>query len=191
MALGTIAGSLEVLFWVCALAGTLFFILRVVMMVHGADGADDIIDHGAVGHAGSSDVAFEIISVNSITAFFMMFGWIGLTCYKQFAFGGVLSVVLAFLAGGLCMFITAYLFKLAAKLVSHGSVFTVKDTLGKTATVYQKIPANGRGKINVSVGDMLREIEAVSEEKEEIESFGTVTVVRVVDNNTVSVKKIK
>lgn len=192
--------SLEALFWFCALAGTVFFILRVVLMVIGGTldtggdvdlGPDAHMDMGHPGHAGTvSDTHFEFISINSITAFIMMFGWIGLTCHKQFLLNGGLSVIIGFLAGVGCMLITAYLFKLARKLVSKGSVFSVDQVVGKRGTVYQRISADGRGKINVELNDSTREIEAIAEDKQDIDSFQTVEVVRVVDQRTVAVKKI-
>jgi membrane protein implicated in regulation of membrane protease activity len=88
------------------------------------------------------------------------------------------------------MLITAYLFKLARKLVSKGSVFSVDQVVGKRGTVYQRISADGRGKINVELNDSTREIEAIAEDKQDIDSFQTVEVVRVVDQRTVAVKKI-
>ncbi|HPB68467.1 MAG TPA: hypothetical protein PLT76_03850 [Candidatus Omnitrophota bacterium] len=192
--------SLEALFWFCALTGTVFFILRVLLMVIGGgldSGVDaDLGTHGPVdmGHAGHdgtvSDTHFEFISVNSITAFFMMFGWIGLTCYKQFLLNGGLSVVIGLLGGVGCMLITAYLFKLARKLVSKGDLFSLDQVVGKRGAVYQRIPAAGRGKINVVLNDITREIEAIAEDKQAIDSFQTVEVVRVVDQITVAVKKI-
>jgi hypothetical protein len=181
-------GRLDLMFWICALAGTFFFILRVVAMLVGGsaeEGGMDDVD------AADSDIAFEFISINTLTSFFMMFGWMGLAFHKQFALSGTLSLVLAGISGGFCMFITMWLFKVAKKLASKGSNFLIEKTLGITATVYQKIPSNGRGKIQLSVGGgMTREIDAVSEKQEEIESFATVKVKNVVDRNTVSVQKI-
>ena len=194
------ATPLEWFFWFCALAGTVFFVLRVILMLVGgamesgmdADvGADTHIEMSHSAHDGTvSDTHFEFISVNSITAFFMMFGWVGLTCYKQFLLNGGLSVVIGFLAGVGCMLITAYLFRLARKLVSKGSMFSVDQAVGQRGTVYQQIPADGRGKINVVLNDTTREIEAVAEDQKEINSFQTIEVVRVVDQRTVAVRKI-
>ena len=184
--------SLETVFLTCALASTVFFFIRVVMMLIGIGGhhTDDIFQahHATLDH--HSDTAFEMLSINTITAFFMMFGWIGLTCYKQFALNSIASIAVAFLGGVLCMLITAYLFKSMKKLASRGSTFTINDTLGLTATVYQKIPENGTGKISLVVGGMTREIDAQSEDHTNIESFKTVKVVRAVSNQAVSVKKM-
>jgi hypothetical protein len=187
-------GRLDLMFWFSALAGTFFFVLRVISMLVGAsagEGSMDIEHDASSANGADSDSAFEFISINTLTAFFMMFGWVGLAAHKQFALSGALSLVLAGVSGMLCMMITMWLFSAAKKLGSKGSDFSIAKTLGVTATVYQKIPSEGKGKIQLSVdGGMTREIDAVSEKHEEIESFATVKVKSVVDNNTVSVVKI-
>ncbi|MFC2140525.1 hypothetical protein ACFLQ1_02255, partial [Candidatus Auribacterota bacterium] len=138
-----------------------------------------------------SDVAFELISINSLTAFFMMFGWIGLSCYKQFSLNSALSILIATAAGICCMLITAFLFRVAKKLVSQGVKFNIADTVGKVASVYLKIPTQGKGKIQISINDgMTRELAAISKDHEEIDSFQSVEIVEVIDANTVAVKKI-
>lgn len=181
------ADWLEVVFWCCALAGTIFLFLRVVLMLFAgdvgeADGGD--FDTG-------SDTAFEMISINSLTAFFMMFGWVGLSCYKQFSFNSALSILSATVAGISCMLVTAFLFRAAKKLVSRGVTFNIDDTVGKVASVYLRIPAQGSGKIQISIdGAMTRELAAISKNHEEIESFQRVEIVEVIDKNTVAVKKL-
>ncbi len=183
---------LETVFLICALVSTIFFFIRVVMMLIGigADHSDDVFN-AHQSHDMHSDIAFEMLSINTITAFFMMFGWIGLTCYKEFAMKSLPSIGVAFLGGVFCMVLTAYLFKQMRKLASKGSSFTMNDAVGLTATVYQRIPAKGSGKINVVVRGMTREIEAQSEDQVDIESFKTVKVIRLVSDQSVSVKILK
>ena len=150
------------------------------------------VDHGAHGdvHA-DSDVAFELISINSLTAFFMMFGWIGLSCYKQFALNSALSIILATVTGIGCMLVTAFLFRAAKKLVSQGVKFNIYDTVGKVASVYLNIPLEGKGRIQISLdGGMTRELDAISKDHEEIGSFQNVEIVEIIDKNTVAVKKL-
>lgn len=184
----TTADMLGKVFWLCAIAGTLFFGLRILMMLVGGDMGGDI---DADGYSDSSDISFEIFSVHSITAFVMMFGWVGLTCHLQYGLGSVQSVIIAFLVGIIAMLVTAWLFQMAGKLVDKGAIFKIKDTVGLNASVYQQIPADGRGKVNVTLsGGILRELDATAADKKEIASFQTVKVVEVIDNNTVSVRKV-
>lgn len=184
----TSARPLEQIYWICAIVGTLFFILRTIMMIVGAD--TDIDSDGNVhAHLDDSGHAFEFISVNSITAFVMMLGWSGLTTYKQFNMGNVQSIVVSFIVGLICMFITAYLFQLAKKLVSPGDRFDIHQTIGLIGTVQQMIPSDGTGRVAITLNEMTREINAVSENKIDIASFTQVTVTKVITPTTVAVKK--
>ena len=182
--------ALETAFWCSAVAGTLFFILKALMMILG--GVDDVqdMDAGDLAHEGTdaSDVAFKLLSINSLTGFFMMFGWAGLAGLKEFQIGEFASFAVAFAIGLLSMYITASLFRGARLLVSPGSQFSIDKTVGLRATVYQMIPGNGTGQIQVAVEGVTREIDAVSEQKEDIRSQQSVEVVRVVDDRTVSVR---
>ena len=191
------ATGTEITFWLCALGGTLFFVLRVLLVLVaglGSEGFD--VDHD--GHIDThahdgvdSDTAFKLISFNSISGFAMMFGWAGLTSYVQFALGPWISVVLAGLVGFLTMVLTAYMFKWAYKLTSDGADFNLEQLVGKTGQVYQRIPADGQGKIQIGHNDMLREVFAQSESGKDIESFATVEVRRVISPTVVSVQRVE
>ncbi|MCO6432545.1 MAG: hypothetical protein J5J00_16955 [Deltaproteobacteria bacterium] len=187
--------SFQISFWVCAIAGTSFFALKVLTSLMAGIGHDLDADFDAapeVAHDGieSSDAAFKAISITSLTGFFMMFGWVGLASYEQAQLGSVLSLFAATAAGAVTMYVTALIFQAATKLSSAGARFDINATVGKSASVYQKIPANGRGRIQMQVADVTHEIDAISENLTEIESFAAVEVVRVVNSDTVSVKRI-
>ena len=191
--------SLEIIFWICASVSTLLFMLRIIMMFAGGfadigDGDLDVdisADTDAAGDLSDTDVAFHFFSINTITAFFMMFGWTGLACYKQFSLNAVYSISIGIGIGLFCMYVTGYLFKLSSKLISKGSVFCVDTVIGSRANVYQMIPGEGKGRIHVNIeGGLTRELNAVSEDNVEIESFQTVEITGVVDKDTVKVKAV-
>lgn len=198
----------EMIYWVFALVGTFFFLFRLAAMVVGGFGGDDgALDH--VGDAGTdidgghgagtphshalhaTDAAFKLVSLQSLTGFFMTFGWAGLAGQKQFRLGTTLSFLIALAAGAVAMFLTAYLFKLMGKLNSSGDVFSVEKTLALSGSVYARIPAEGRGQVRLSVNNATRFVDAISEDRVDLESFTEVTVVRAVDGTTVAVRKLK
>lgn len=193
------ADGTERAFWCFAVFGTVFFFLRVLMMVLGGFGAADLDggvdvdlhDHAPGAHHSdsltSSDVAFKIFSLHSITGFFMMFGWVGLACYKQYGLGIGASTGGAFVAGLFTMYVTAMMYKLMLGLASPGATFNIEDMVEKDVTVYLKISAGEVGKVQFSDKGLSRTIEAVSEDKKDIESFETVRVVRVVSPRRVMV----
>jgi len=198
------ATNTETVFWICALLGTAFFALKMMLTIVGGIGEADVDAHdinvdGDVGHdfdahhdgdvGGDSDIAFKLLSLTSISSFIMMFGWVGLACYKQYGLGAFVSLVCALIGGVIMMMAVSYIFYFAKKLTSSGADFRIDSIVGETASVYQKIPADGRGKIQISVSGILREIDAVSEESEEIASFTNVVVTKVISPEAVAVKK--
>lgn len=189
------ADSTEKLFWVFAVFGTLFFLIRVVFAIVGGFGVEDA-DGGGEGTAddadGSheSDVAFKLISLNSVTGFLMMFGWVGLASYKDHGLIAAQAVLAAFVGGLVTMALTAQLFRIAMNFTSKGSRFTIKSLVGANGSVYVRIPSDGRGQVQVSHNDRTRTLEAISEDHVELESFTNIKVVKVVDPRTVSVRKL-
>jgi hypothetical protein len=175
----------DAFFWFCALTGSGMFIIQFCLNLIGL-GENDYADEGnSIG-----SVKFNWLSRQALTGFLMMFGWSSLTCQKEFGLEGYLRISIAILAGVLAVFATGLIFKIANKLQSPGTVFKIEDTIGQEATVYQKIPNNGVGKISICMDDFTREIDALSSNKEEILSFTRVQVIKKADDKTVVVKII-
>lgn len=204
------AGFVEQLFAGFALGGTLFFFLRTAAMLVGGFGGEGHGDagghHGGDHHAGGHDsgghhagtdphhadstASFKLLSLHSATGFAMMFGWIGLAAYRQFALGTVVSLAAAAAAGLGTMYLTAYLLRAALRLSTVKAPFSAQDLVGLDATVYLRIPAKGRGKVQVPYDGVTRELEAISDDDAQIESFQAVRIVRALDERTVGVRKV-
>jgi len=80
---------------------------------------------------------------------------------------------------------------MAKKLHSPGNRFSVDDTIGKEAFVYQQITKNGIGKISLSLYDLTHEVDALSLNGEEIASFTQVKIIKKADERTVVVSPIR
>lgn len=199
------ASGTESAFWGCALFGTLFFGLRVAMMVFGGFGAHDMEGghsgadiHGTAGHADGhhssqleeTDPSFKLFTINTITGFFMMFGWSGLSAYKQFGLGAGWAIPIALAAGLATMAATAYIFRAALLLQSAGAHFDAAATVGAKADTYVKIPAGGKGQVQLDHNGITRTLDALAEDGLEIESFKGVVIVRALDSKTVSVRRV-
>jgi len=130
-------------------------------------------------------------SKQAITGFLMMFGWSALTCQKQFNLSTTMTLIIAVAVGMVTVFVIGFIFKMARKLHSSGNVFRLEDTIGKEATVYQRIPKDGIGKISLSLHDMTREIDAMSHNGDEIASFVCVRIVKKSSDDVVIVTQIK
>ena len=145
--------SSELVFWSSAFFGTTLFILRLLMFIVGLGDDADSIEHDHAGVDGddvshATTGSFKLLTLHSISGFFMMFGWVGLACSQQLQYSSGISTVIGLVAGVLVMVLTALIFRWSRILTSPGTRFNIHKTVGLTGTVYQQIPAHGQGKSN-------------------------------------------
>lgn len=89
------------------------------------------------------------------------------------------------------MFGVAKIIQASAKLAQNGNI-VAKNYLGETGTVYLVIPANGngRGKVNISLGERYVEFDAMTEDSEDIPSGASVRVVDIRSESLLVVERI-
>lgn len=170
------------LFLLCALLGSGITIIQFILNLVGLTDSEGFID----GETGN-EVNFKYLSIQTFSGFLMMFGWTALACQNEFNFDIWLSLTLSILAGFFAVFMLRMIFKIAKGLQSTGSKCHIEDVIGKEAFVYQRIPKNGVGKISVSFQHLTYELDAISNNEEEIPSFTSVQIVKKRDNTTVVV----
>jgi hypothetical protein len=174
----------DTVFWFAALAGTGLFALQFALTLFGTS------DEGAE-NAESDAGQFQWLSKQGITGLLMMFGWVGLTCKKEFGMSGSSVIALSLASGLVALFLTGFIFSAARRLRSTGTVFSLDDALGKEATVYQRIPKDGAGKISISLNNFTHEIDALALNGEEIPSFTSVKIIKKADDKTLFVIPLK
>ena len=172
--------GLEVFFLACAIIGGFFVFIKLFMQFAGGDsdthaGIDTDIDTGHV----DSDIGFRSLSMHGLSAFFMMFGLVGLALYRQSQVGVVISIIGAMIAGIISVWVISKIFQTAAQLQSSGTLKTT-DAVGSTGTVYLTIPKGGTGRVSLNFQNRMREFDAT--EKDGIE-IATGTPIRVVQVN--------
>lgn len=195
-------------FSVPALFGTLVFILRMVLMLVGGDTGDggDGGDVGHFGHAGdlgdsgdgaldlsgehhpSSNTAFEILSVQTISIFLMGFGWVGIGCLLGSGWPTPVAMLLGVVGGVAMVWIMARTLGAVRTLEGSGNV-KIQSALGLEGDVYARIPAGGRGQVRLVIDSRQRIYNAVSTGVD-IASQSRVRVVNVNDDNTITVEPV-
>jgi hypothetical protein len=184
-------------FSIPAVAGTVFFVIRLVMMFAGLgmDGGVDV-DHGGFDHGADaadphhSSELFKILSIQSIAAFIMGFGWGGVGGLKGagWEFGAALGSALA---GGIAMvWLLTWLLKLVHDLQSSGTV-SIQSAMGAEGDVYATVPkrGDGFGQVRVVVSDRQRIYNAVSE-TDLLPTNTRVRVTRINEDNTLTVSAV-
>ena len=172
-------------FWVCAAAGTVIFVVQMVLTLIGMDSSDMDVDFDG---ADTMDLGggISLFSIKNFVNFLVGFGWAGV------CLGGVIENkwLLCFVAVlvGVAFVLMFFFIKKQTKKLEHNGAFRIEDSLGKSVDVYLRIPAgkSGKGKVQVSLNGSVQEISAMTE-GESIASGQKVKVVSVVDRSTVLV----
>ncbi|HEX8876031.1 MAG TPA: hypothetical protein VF777_04735 [Phycisphaerales bacterium] len=168
-----------------AALGTSFFIFRMVMLMLGhAHGVDVDLHADVHGHTDPGD-AFKILSLQSLAAYSMGFGWGGLGALKGTGWPMHVSLLVAFLCGVAMMWTLGLLLKATFDLQSSGNI-NIQSAVGAEGDVYVSIPAQGQGQVRLVIRDRQRIFNARSEEGP-LETSRRVRVVRVHDDNSVGV----
>lgn len=179
--------TLQQVFWGCAVAGSLFFLIQAVLTLIGMDATDvdvDIPDGDTLDFGGLS-----LFSIRNLVNFLVGFGWGGVSFYSSIS-SPLLLVLVATVVGVLFVLMFFFIYKQTRKLEANGA-FDIKNCEGKVADVYLRIPAagEGRGKIQISVNGSVHEIDAMSNAG----AVGTgkkVRVLEVCDASTVIVEAL-
>jgi len=178
-------GGLELLFAGCAIFGTTLFVIRLALMLIGfgdhhdaADGGTDAVDVDHSGDFHDSDLSFKLLSLQGITAFFMMFGLIGWAVIRQGDYAPWIPVACGTAAGLLTIWLMKKIFQAAGSLQSSGTL-NIDNAVGQEGTVYLTIHPGSSGKVQVNVQNRLSILEAIANNDQEIKTGESVRVVRI------------
>ncbi len=192
-------------FTVPALIGTSLFVIRLVLMLLGAGGDHDggiELGHGADGtgaagaaggagdaHSHASE-AFKYLSIQSVSAFAMGFGWAGFAAKESLHWGFAASTGLG-IVGGLGMAaLLVTLLKSAMGLNASGNIDMGK-AVGAAGDVYVEIPPGQQGKVRLILQERARFFTAVADDaaSETLARHARVVVTRVNADGTLAVRK--
>lgn len=183
--------GLALAFTVCAVLGGALFVVRLILLFFaGMDDTDMDVPHdGSDVDMSHTDASFRVLSLQGITAFFMIFGLAGRALLLESKAGALLSIAGATVAGALAVWVVAKIFSAMKRLQSPGGTLNLHNAIGHEGSVYLTIPAEGTGKVSVVVQNRLGEFEAVCESKEELKTGTPIKVVGVNGDKVLVVTK--
>lgn len=144
---------------------------------------DVINDEPLIGFAG-----LRILTLRGILVLLSMGAW------TAFLVEPYMHVLLALGLGLVVGLISAYLvalaFRASLKLESTGNI-DYKHAVGKDATVYIRIPKNrsGKGKVTLNLQERFIEVDAITDEDEDLLNQSKVEVIDIYDETTLIVQK--
>lgn len=169
-----------------AVFSTVFFVIKFMFFsVTGGD-AEVSSDFDTIS---DTDSSFDFLSIQSILAFLMGFGWIGLAALTQWNFQVVYAVILSAVVGFLFMFMSAYLM-LRVRALNQVVKPDYEKCLNTTGKAYTTIQPNSDGQIQIEINNKLSIINAVNTSDVKIEAFEQVKVVKV-ENDKLFIEKVQ
>ena len=181
--------TLEQTYWIVALIGSaIFLIIFILTFIGGGDSdmeadADDFVaDDGGVG--------FQFFTFKGLVGFFTIFGWTGIVCINE-GLSTIPTLIISSIAGLLMMILTSLLFFWMHKLAESGTL-KIKNAIGVVCEVYLPIGANRSkmGKVQIKVQGSLRELEAITDNDEELKTGTMVKVTEIVSAEILLVQKL-
>ena len=180
--------NLDHLFMGCAALGGLLFLVQMILQFLGHDASDNGMSvHHDV--SGTADVSFKLLSFQGLTAFFMMFGLVGLAMLRQSGAAPLLATGVAAGAGLLAVWSIGRLLSGLRRLQSSGTL-EIRNALGQEGEVYLTIPPGGTGQVRVRVQNQLRTLDAASSATDPVRTGERVRVVSVGVSGVLMVEKI-
>lgn len=183
----------EPIYTILALLGTTLFLLKTVMLFVGSDDGGSDLDGADLDDPSHVDggESFTLVSVQSILAFFMGTGWIGLACREEWMLDGMTSVFIAAGFGFMMMLLSSYLTMKIKSLNATPNNQIDSSAIGLTGRAYTNIPekGNGAGQVEITLNGKQQIIQAMSA-SESIQAFTTVKVVNVDDSGNLTVNAI-
>lgn len=153
--------GLEILFLLCAAIGGVLFLIRLVLLLVGHD-ADADVDAGGVDLHEAADDSFRLLSVQSLTSFFLMFGLVGLACTRHAGLHPALAVAAGALAGAGTVYVIDRIFRGMNRLQADGTIDLAR-AVGSEGTVYLTVKPGTGGQVRLAIQGRLQVFSATTE----------------------------
>jgi hypothetical protein len=153
---------------------------------HGGHDAQEAAVHGA-----ESVASFKLLSIRSVVAFGVLFGWAGVLYTKYNPEGNPNWTMLYSILWGLVgMLIVSSIFYFLRRMTETGTP-RLSTCVGQRGTVYMDIPAGGTGKVRTVVSNTVSFVGARAASGEALAAGTPVVVKRLLDSSTVEVEKAR
>ena len=188
-------GTLNQGLYVLAVFFSVFFVWQLVAALVGLGGGGDLTDVGDAESDGTADVgdgsvaAFKLLSLRSLIAFGMLFGWAG-ALYLQSGQEVSSALVYAVVWGSAGMVLVSYFFHTIRRLEETGNP-RLETCIGTEGEVYIDIPENGAGQVRVMESGAVTYVSAKGRDGTAIPSRTPVRVLQTLDATTVEVERIE
>ena len=190
--LDALFSSPAIYFTAPGLLGLVFVVFKLLLTLigvgdHDVQGIDAPVGADAAHHGGTDGL--NLISVQSLMAFLMGFGWAGLLGLEVLTWPIIGCVGLGVVVGAVLMLGQAVLWRSMFRLQSSGNI-SIQSAMGGEGVVYVAVPpaGKGQGQVRLVIDGRQRMFNALTKGQSELASQTRVKVVAVNPDNTVTVE---
>ena len=179
--------GLEKIYWVIALLFSALFITQIILSF--ASGDAESMGDADVSVDADEGIGSQYFTFKNMVAFFTMFGWVGVAGTNA-GWNPALTMIAGIMAGLAVVAMLVFMLKKMMKLQQSGTL-DINNALNKTGNTYLFIPAarKGVGKVQLKVQGSVREIDAMTDDGEDIPSGRPVKVTGVIGTDLLLVSK--
>ncbi|MBN2012985.1 hypothetical protein JW960_26885 [candidate division KSB1 bacterium] len=182
--------TIQKFYLICAAVGGISFLLRTIMMFMAGDtDMDTDMDGDISTEHHSSDTSFKLLSVQGLTAFFMMFGLVSLALSTESHFSDMLAMPVGVMAGLFTVWVIGKIFVSMKKLHSEGTL-KIENAVGEEGIVYLNIRENGTGQAQIAIQGQLKIFDAVSSDNTPMKTGERIVVEKIIRGNVLVVKRV-
>ncbi len=172
------------IYYYLAWFATIFFVLKLIIFMFIGGDTEVSSDFNT---EFETETSFDYLSLQSLLAFLMGFGWMGYAGLVQLGLSHIITFICAFAVGIVFMFVSAYLMFSVRKLEKN--IKKDKTTaLNKQGKAYSNFEPNGQGQIEIEINGQLTIADAINIENEGIPSFAAIEVIKV-ENDILYIRK--
>ncbi len=172
------------IYWGIAVPFTLIFIIQTVLTFIGSE-----IDADDMDADGDTEMGFQFFTIKNFVAFFTIFGWTGLACLDS-GYSLPLTVIVSLVAGLIMMTVMAAIFFFFSRLTDSGTM-DINNAIGGVGEVYLTVQAKrgNVGKVSIMVQGSLRELEAITDDEQDLKNGMVIEVREVINGNLLLITK--
>ena len=170
--------TLLMTYYYIALFSTILFTLKLILFNFIGGDSEVFADFNT---EIDTDPSFSFISVQSILAFLMGFGWMGYSGIHQFGMKALPSLGAAFGVGLLFMLVVSLIMSNIKKLEENVEKHKT-DLVNHRGKAYTSFAPNSKGQIEIDFNGQLKVMDAQNLSDVEIKAFDLIIVKKVVDD---------
>jgi hypothetical protein len=174
------------IFYAIGLFSLAVLLLQILLTLVGVGHHDaDFSGHG------DHDTGMGLLTVRTVTAFFVGFGWTGAIMLNR-GYSMVAAIVAGAATGAAFLLTTAFLIRNLLRLQSGGGNVDYNNAIGTVGTVYTTIPAAeaGGGQIELMIQDRLMMAEAYTKAAWNLRPNSKAKVVALIGRSTLLVEPL-